>query len=324
MPSTTPNIGLIVPSVNGDNNDWGGYLNSDLNALDAIFAPNGSGTSVGINHVGNTANATAGLFFLKDQSDATKVATFNAASISTGTTRTFTFPDISDTLVSLSATQTLANKTLNSPVFTGTATGTPTFGANVTFNEDIYMRKTADPSVQLMNATGNKGYRFLADVDAGADNGFDLDRFDGIVWSSIMSASASGAFVIGNPTGGFQSAGSLNVQDLYVNGVSLNPASSNAVAKAWVRFTVAQSSPYAVTVNNSYNVASVTRTGQGEYRVNFSSNQPNANYVAVCGGPSNGGSIPSVTTQEVDYVVIKMILGGGDDASKVNVLVFGD
>jgi len=323
MPNT-PNLQIPLPNVNGDNNQWGNILNDALDAFDAIFAFAGNGTNVGVNTVGNTLSATAGLTNLKDQSDATKIATFNSASISSGTTRTFTFPDASDTLVVLSATQTLSNKTLNSPAFTGTATGTPTFGANVTFNEDIYMRKTADPSIQLMNAGGNKGYRFLADVDAGADNGFDLDRFDGASWSNLLSANASGAFTIGAPTGGFQAAGSLNVQDLYVNGVSLNPASSNALAKAWVRFTVAQSSPYAVTVNNSYNVTSVTRTGQGEYRVNFSSNQPNANYVAVCGGPSNGGSIPSITTQEVDYVIVKMIFGGGDEANKVNVLVFGD
>ncbi len=45
--------------------------------------------------------------------DATKIAKFDCASISTATIRTYSFPDISDVLVTQDATQGLANKTIN-------------------------------------------------------------------------------------------------------------------------------------------------------------------------------------------------------------------
>ena len=62
-------------------------------------------------------------FTLKDEnSAANKKAQFQCSGISGSTTRTFTFPDASTTLVGTGATQTLTNKTLTSPVIDGTWT----------------------------------------------------------------------------------------------------------------------------------------------------------------------------------------------------------
>ena len=59
-----------------------------------------------------TANFADNLFSIFDSVDTTKIATFEVSGLSTATTRTYTFPDVSGTFAVLSATQT----------FTGTNT----------------------------------------------------------------------------------------------------------------------------------------------------------------------------------------------------------
>lgn len=90
------------------------YHNSSVTSI--VLGPGDSRTLVDDGTYWNTTSAatlTDSEFALQNASDVTKKAVFSAASISTGTTRTYTLPDATDTLVVLGATQTLTGKTIS-------------------------------------------------------------------------------------------------------------------------------------------------------------------------------------------------------------------
>lgn len=81
-------------------------------------------------------------FTLRDQTDTTKTLQFELSGITTATARTLTVPNISDTLVTLTATQTLTNKTLTAPIIsTISNTGTLTLP---TSTDTLVGRATTD------------------------------------------------------------------------------------------------------------------------------------------------------------------------------------
>jgi hypothetical protein len=85
------------------------------------------------------------------------------------------------------------------------------------------------------------------------------------------------------------------------SGVLATQNGMTGIAKAWVNYNgVTQ------TINNSFNVSSVTYNGTGDYTVNFTTAMPNANYAqAINAGVSgatlgldvgNLGAIPPTTS----------------------------
>lgn len=99
-----------------------GRTGAIVGTTDAQTLTNKTLTDPNINVVAGSITIRDNLLTIQDNVDPTKQAAFQLSSIAAGTTRTYTLPDVSSTLVALSGAQTLTNKTLTSPVI-NTPTG---------------------------------------------------------------------------------------------------------------------------------------------------------------------------------------------------------
>lgn len=96
-------------------------------------------------------------------------------------------------------------------------------------------------------------------------------------------------------------------------------------AKAWVNFNGTGT----VAIRAAGNVSSITDTGTGNYRINFTTAMPDANYAAVFGNAWNGQRDSGTNTASTTYLDIVTgftanLTGGGTgaDQDRVQVAIF--
>ena len=129
-----------------------------------------------------------------------------------------------------------------------------------------------------------------------------------------------------------------NLQD--VNGANNSTPEQVAQgrAKAWVNVTGGAnvSAGSNLTINNSFNVDSVTDNGEGKYTVTFTNAMANANYCPVFGfsrSDSNmivyvddNSDVPEMTTSACKFRTTNSWSSGGtlDEVGKLYLAFFGD
>lgn len=272
--ATTTTYSLIKGTVGGDEDSWGADINTNWDDIDDLL----DGTTV------VTGIKMDDTLSVVDNSDNTKVAQFQASGITTSTTRTFTFPDASGTLVLEGGTQTLTNKTLTSPTI-GTSFTFDSITVDALNDEDDM---SSDSATALATQQSIKAYVDSTATDTGTTNGTSAASTSGtaVDFTSIPSTakririmfggvSTNGSSVVGVQIG--DSGGFLNSGYLAAAGDIVGAAAAN-----FTTFFGTQSSGGALHVRHG--MIELNNITGNQWSCTGTLALSNAGQVFVCGG----------------------------------------
>lgn len=139
----------------------------------------------------NTVTVKAANLTIQDGTDTTKQAQFAASGITTATTRTYTLPDASTTLVGTDTTQTLSSKTLTNPTVNNytegvVAIGTVSSSSTLSLTNGTVQTATltASTACTFTMPTAVAGKSFVLMLKQAASTGGGTASFTGVKWGT--------------------------------------------------------------------------------------------------------------------------------------------